>query len=271
MKKVKNIGLLLSLLAFVFLLFSGCEAGDPGNANGGSKSTKAKYAATGPHSVATASATGFSIYHPRDMKGNHPIITWGNGTGTPTIAYAPFLRHLASWGFVVIASNSTMTANGQAMVKGIDYLIEQNSKAGSPFSGMLDIDNIGTTGHSQGGGGAINAATDPRVTCAGLLSPAPGQIRQVKCPIFMVSGTADALGSIVRSMTWAPVKAPTIFGVLKGANHVTFSWNLGLETRGYMTAWFMAQLQDDPVAEKAFVEGGDLFKDSNWTVETKNF
>lgn len=262
MNKIKRIGLLLGLMAVLLLVFS---------AGASAQDTKAKYAASGSYGVATANATGFSIYYPRNMKGDHPIITWGNGTGTPTIAYTPFLRHLASWGFVVIASNSTMTASGEQMVKGIDYLIEQNSKSGSNFNGMLDTESIGTTGHSQGGGGAINAATDSRVTCTAPLSPAPGKIRQVECPTFMVTGTLDALNSIVKSMSWAPATAPTILGTLKGANHVTFSWNLGQDTRGYVTAWFMAHLQGDAEAEKAFVEGGDLFTDSKWTVQTKNY
>jgi hypothetical protein len=87
----------------------------------------------------------------------------------------------------------------------------------------------------------------------------------------MVSGTLDALAGLVRSMSWTPAQAPTILAVLKGANHVTFSWNLGKDTRGYVTAWFMAYLQGDVEAEKAFVEGGELFTDSNWTVQSKNF
>ncbi len=270
MKKIKRIGLLVCLLASVLLVFSGCETGDSNGAAQGGGSVKTKYASSGPHAVSQSSTTGFSIYHPKNMQGNHPIITWGNGTGAPTMSYAPFLRHLASWGFVVIASNSTMTGSGQQMVKGIDYLVKENGKAGSKFSGMLDTDNIGTTGHSQGGGGAINAATDPRVTCTAPLSPAPGSIRQVKCPTFMITGTADFLASIVRSMSWAPAKAPTILGVLKGANHMTFAWNLG-KARAYVTAWFMAHLQGDQLAQQAFVEGGELFKDSNWTVQSKNF
>lgn len=271
MKKVKRFDVLLLLLVSVLLVFYSCETGEVSNVDVVNQSIKAKYAANGPYGAVTTSVTNFSIYHPRNMKGDHPIITWGNGTGTPTMAYAPFLRHLATWGFVVIASNSVMTANGTQMIQGIDYLLEENKNSGSKFYGMLDTDKIGTTGHSQGGGGAINAATDPRVTCTAPISPAPGQIRKVTCPTFMVTGTMDALATIVRSMSWGPATAPTILGVLEGANHVTFSWNLGLDTRGYVTAWFMAYLQDDPLAEKAFVEGGELFTDDKWSIQTKNF
>jgi predicted dienelactone hydrolase len=36
----------------------------------------------------------------------HPVITWGNGTGSNPSLYKVLLNHLASHGFVVIASNS---------------------------------------------------------------------------------------------------------------------------------------------------------------------
>jgi dienelactone hydrolase len=244
------------------------------DSNGGQTdgTVEATYAATGPYTVTTTSTTGYKIYYPRDMDGNHPIVTWGNGTGAPTFTYNALLKHLASWGFVVIASDSTMTQSGEEMVGGIDYLIQENSRSGSIFYQMLDTERIGTTGHSQGGGGAINAATDSRVTCTAPLAPSPGQITQVKCPIFLVAGSADMIVSatLVRSMSYGPATAPTIFGIIQGAGHMSFSGNGG-QARGYVTAWFRYYLQEDQVAQQAFVPNGELFTNSNWDVEEKNF
>lgn len=268
------------VLAAIGILFAGCDWSGNNDGNSGSgdvpadvnASVEDTYAAGGTYAVATTSVSGYQIFHPGNMVGNHPIITWGNGTGAPTFSYNALLRHLASWGFVVVASNSTATQSGQEMIGGIDYLIQENGKPGSKFYNVLDTDSIGTTGHSQGGGGAINAAIDPRVKCTAPLAPSPGQIRQVSCPTFLIAGSADTLvsASLVRSMNYAPATAPTIFGILQGAGHMDFIGNGG-QSRGYVTAWFMYHLQGDPVAQQAFEENGELFTNSDWEVEQKNF
>ena len=51
------------------------------------------------------------------MTGDHPIISWGNGTGVSPSGYAWLLGHLASWGFVVIASESRNTGSGEEMLE----------------------------------------------------------------------------------------------------------------------------------------------------------
>jgi len=231
-----------------------------------------RYAGNGPFATSSESVTGFKIFHPTNMVGNHPIITWGNGTAAPTFMYQPFLNHLASWGFVVIASNSTMTQSGQEMIDGINYLTEQNSRSSSKFYGMLDIEHIGATGHSQGGGGAINAATDSRVTCSAPLAPAPGRIGQVKGPVFLVAGRRDFIVSsfLVNSTSYTPATGPTIFGIVDGMGHVSFSGNAGA-ARGYVTAWFMYHLQGDDYAAQAFIGECEICGNSSWQIKMKNF
>lgn len=185
------------------------------------------------YAVTSTSTSGYKIFYPSQMDGNHPIITWGNGTGAPTFSYKALLRHLASWGFVVVASNSSMTQSGKEMVGGIDYLIKENSKSGSTFYKMLDTDSVGTTGHSQGGGGAVNAAKDDRVICTAPLASSPAQIKKVKCPIFIVAGSADNIisANLVRSMCYTPATTPTIFGIIQGLNHSGFVGNGGQSMR----------------------------------------
>jgi dienelactone hydrolase len=206
------------------------------------------------------------------MVGNHPIITWGNGTGSPTAIYRSFLNHLASWGFVVIASNSVATQSGSEMVNGIDYLIQQNDNSSSKFYGMLDVDHIGSTGHSQGGGGAINAATDPRVTCSAPMAPSPGSIANVAGPVFLVAGSADFIvsSSLVSSTNYSPATGATLFGTISGATHTEFIGNAG-KARGYVTAWFMNYLQGDDYAAQAFINECEVCNNSSWQVRMKNY
>ena len=270
MKKMRQWMAMYSVMAALLVMFAGCvPSGSGGGATG---DIEAEYAATGPYATTSTSVTGYRIFYPRQMDGDHPIITWGNGTGAPTMTYTALLNHLASWGFVVVASNSTMTQSGEAMIGGIDYLIEQNATPGSPFYGKLDTQSIGSTGHSQGGGGAINAATDPRVKCSVPIAPSPGQIRQVKGPIFLVAGASDTIvsASLVRSTSYALAQAPTLFGIASGMGHMNFAGNAGM-ARGYITSWFMYQLQGDTHAGQAFTGSCEICSNPNWKVEKKNY
>ena len=235
-----------------------------------SETIEETYAVAGPYAVTSTSISGYQIFYPLEMEGNHPIITWGNGTAAPTFFYSAFLEHLASWGFVVIAANTTMAGSGEEMVAGIDHLIQENDRSDSIFYNLLEINRIGTIGHSQGGGGAINAATDARVTCTAPLAPTPGDIEQVQCPIFLVAGSSDFFvpASSIRRECYIPATAPTIFGIVQGMGHIDFMGNAG-RARGYVTAWFRGHLQGDQMAQQAFAEDGELFHHSNWTVEQK--
>lgn len=257
--------ILITVLAFVL---SACFPDGGGN----DSNIEATYAADGPYSTKSQSVSGFTIFYPSNLEGNHPIITWGNGTAAPTMVYRPLLNHLASWGFVVIASDSVMTQNGDDLIAGIDYLIDQNETPRSDFYGMLDTDHIGTTGHSQGGGGAINAATDSRVTCSVPIAPSPGSIGQVDGPVFLVAGRTDSIvsASLVRATSYSRATGPTVFGIVDGMGHMAFAGDAG-NARGYITAWFMYHLQDDEYAGEAFIDDCEICSDSDWEVNMKNF
>lgn len=217
----------------------------------------------------------FTLYRPTELgQGGvrHPIITWGNGTGTTPVIYGPFLTHLASHGFVVIASNSSSTGSGSEMLAGVQWLIDQNSSGSGDFAGKLDPSKVGATGHSQGGGGALNAGADPRVTTVVPIAPAPGS-GTLKGPMALLCGGQDTIISatgLCMSLIYSRATVPSFFGILKAATHTTAIGNLG----GYSapaTAWFRLQLMGDQSARPMFY-GTDctLCTDSNWTVTSKN-
>ncbi len=271
MKRVKRLMTFVFIVTGLLVMLTSCEA-PPDNGCGSTGAIGDKYAASGPYTAATTSITGFTIYYPRQMDGGHPIITWGNGTSAPTVTYSSFLRHLSSWGFVVIATNSTMTGSGDEMMEGVDYLIRQNRTPGSTFYGKLDTQKIATTGHSQGGYGAINAASESIVKTTVPIAPGPGNIGDVDCPIFLIAGSEDDIvqASMVRSLIYLRAKAPTIFGIAEGMGHLDFMGDMG-NARGYITAWFMYQLKGDTNAGQAFVGSCELCSDSDWKVEKKGF
>ena len=180
-----------------------------------------KYFAGGPWQVtvqiaaACCAANGFAsdLYYPMNLGANnfkHPVVTWGNGTGGTSTGCDYFLRHLASWGFVVIASQDGYERNGASILAAAHKMVDQNSNPGSPFSNKLDIYHIGAVGHSQGAGGVVRAMIDstttppyPRIITA-VPVELPGQ-RFCFCPpgdvldtaavthgsVFFVDGSAD--------------------------------------------------------------------------------
>ena len=236
------------------------------------------FAASGPFATRNNPQGGpneaYSLYYPVDMGLGglkHPIITWGNGTGATPIAYSGLLKHWASHGFVVIASNSTQTGSGEEMVQGVAWLISENSRPGSLFFNRIDTDAVGASGHSQGGGGAINAGNDPRVTCTAPIQPAPGNVGGLQGPMFVIAGSDDTIVSpqLVSLTVYGPATVPSVFGILAGADHFA-PVGSAEGMRGYLTAWFRLHLMKDESARNLFYgENCSICNDSNWTVQRK--
>ncbi len=270
------------ILAAAFLLLAialvSCGGSDPApeEAVRNQGNTEMEYAARGPLETSRASIPGYELFYPSIMQdGAHPIITWGNGTLAIPAYYQALLDHFASYGFVVIASTSTMTGSGDQMLGGVDWLFDENTRAESIFFNKIDTDHVGATGHSQGGGGTINAGTDPRITCTAPLEPIPGRVRELQGPMFLVAGSNDTLvpASWVTSSTFEPALVPTVYGIAQGAGHLTPLGDAGM-MRGYVTAWFCALLLGHEQAEEAFFGQGEsceICNNPSWVVMRKNF
>lgn len=230
------------------------------------KPIETKYHADGPWQVATiVTATACDhkqdlcdIYYPVNLGQDgykHPIVAWANGTGDTPIdpsTYAYFLRHLASWGFVVIATRDGETGYGDTILDSIAYMKAQAADPTSPFYDKLDTAHVGTAGHSQGATGAVNAMLHANAATPNAIQTAVSFhiARQSFCnpadlclltadleggtsgSIFYVSGTSDILISPDKQLLYlgkidsnqgyydhtpsALIKAKAI---LKGPNH----------------------------------------------------
>src|SRR4051794_41663228 len=93
---------------------------------------EATYKVAGPSAVATSDVTDaggnvtYNLLYPANLGTGGvkaPIVTWGNGTGAVPSQYSGLLHQLASWGFVVVASTSTTTGTGAAMLAGAQYMV----------------------------------------------------------------------------------------------------------------------------------------------------
>jgi hypothetical protein len=132
------------------------------------KPIELKYYGNGPWAVTVSigslccdsAGDNFDVYYPTALgQGgfHHPILTWGNGTNSLSSNYAYFLKHMASWGFVVIAAQDKNAGSGQTILDAANFLIAANGDPASIFFQKLNTSQIGAFGHSQGATGAINA------------------------------------------------------------------------------------------------------------------
>ena len=154
------------------------------------------------------------VYQPKDLaaaeaKRKLGVYLWGNGGCSPDAASSRFhLTEIASHGYVVIAPGKILSgpqappqrggadagaamppsANGataEKMIAGLDWILAENQRQGSPYFGAIDTTRIAAAGFSCGGLIALKAAFDPRVTAtliesSGILtSPPPGAMGMI--------------------------------------------------------------------------------------------
>lgn len=273
------------------------------------------YYAAGPWAVSVAigaeccdsAGDKFDLYYPTNLGQNgfhHPILTWGNGTNSLSGNYTFFLKHMASWGFVIIAAQDKNSGAGQTILDGANFLIAANSNSASIFFNKLDVTQVGSFGHSQGATGALNALIKSLGTIKTVMPiELPGQQfcgNPLNCAdtshlsqgsIFLLDGSLDfpispptqlasatGLQSIFAYYNATPAGIVKVKGSLNGPTHcdvqgvpnctpTTVPCFLGVYGYlGYPTAWMMFQLQNDNFAHGAFVNGtGEMFSETkNW-------
>ena len=229
----------------------------------------------------------YKIWYPSALAGEEgrewPIVVMANGTGVPASRYTPVFRHLASWGFVVIGNEMQNSWSGGASAGALDLLAELNEDPSSLFYHKLDLDNVGSAGHSKGAIGAINAVTTQpngdsykALYLASTTSSLYASTLEwaydpalIDVPCFMTAGTglldageagspevAEEAQEVSIAPLWSqeenysliPDSVPKLRARRTGADHAEMlPW-----PDGYMTAWFMYWLQGDEAAGRAF-------------------
>ena len=237
-----------------------------------------RWAALGPSAVAVeALDAGHTVYRPADLGAEgtlHPVIVWGNGTGVPPQLYDGLLRHWASHGFVVAAANTPNAGSGQEMLAGAATLISENDRQGSRYHQRIDVAHIGASGHSQGGGGAIVAGADPRISAVVPIEPGPqGNVTALHGPMLILGGQFDTIVApplLVIPRYQQADQIVAVYGELAGATHATPAGDGG-GFRGVSTAWFRFWLSDDTAAAPTFFGAScALCSDPAWSDVRRN-
>lgn len=239
---------------------------------------EAKYLAMGKYKVKStkSKATELTkynyVYYPEELKNSnkkYPVVVVLNGTGVLPKKYKALFNHLASWGFIVVGNDDRSTGFGKSSDETIDYIKKANKDKDSVLYEKVDIDNIGITGHSQGGAGVFTAISimehKDEYKTAVALSPTQEEmalgfgwnydLTKVNIPTLMIAGTQgdfeiQAVIPIEKMIDmYSKIPSPKAMMRRIGAEHGQMLYSAD----GYVTAWFMWQLQDDEVASKAFV------------------
>lgn len=219
----------------------------------------------------------FEIYYPSELESTdkrYPLVVICNGSGLPASKYPNLFKHLASWGFIVIGTEEKYAWNGFGAEMCITFLRDIDGKQTlggnnetNPFYQKVDFDRVGITGHSQGGVGVFNAISTQEhgsvYKAAVALSPTKTElaenlywhydVSEITTPMLLISGTDEAgfiePDTLEEIYDLFPEETLRVKATRDNAGHNDMLYFAD----GYVTAWFMWQLQGDEEAAKAFV------------------
>lgn len=233
---------------------------------------EAEYLKMGPYAVkryredAEKPMDKYLFYYPAELENSdrrYPVVLVVNGTGVFANKSRYYLEHLASWGFIVLDNYDPSTFSGESADRTLARLLELGEDSGSVFCGKVDKENIGITGHSQGGVGVFNAVQNWEHSglykCAVSISPTEEELAnaigmtyassKTEIPTLLLCGREnDVISPEKLGAMYDGLKAPKAMAVRRDANHGEMLYCAD----GYATAWFMWRLQGDEHAGRAF-------------------
>lgn len=227
----------------------------------------------------------YVIYYPKELEQNkqqYPVVIFANGTGVGASKYSEMFEHLGSWGFIVLGNEDPETATGESIDTTLSILLNENKDKESIFFGKVDVESIGICGHSQGGVAVFNSISSQEHSnmykCAVTLSPSDeaNSAKQGRAydsskttiPIMIFAGTEyDAISLENMKSMYQKIDAHKIIGRKTGMGHGEMLYSAD----GYVTAWFMWQLQNDQNAANAFIgENPEIFRNELYQDQQSN-
>lgn len=220
-----------------------------------------KYMAAGSYEIGyfeadyaeNADIKKIEIWYPEELETSseqYPVVVFVNGTGVAASRYRPVFEHLASWGFIAIGNEDPSTWEGKKADATLSWLLAANEDETSIFYHRVDTNNIGITGHSQGGIGVFRAINETEhkelYKCAVSLSPTqedmaealkmPYDSSKTAIPVMILAGapndviSLEGLNDMVKKIS---------AGVVVARRSNTDHGQMLYSGDGYVTAWFM--------------------------------
>lgn len=312
MKTIRGIGLGIAAVIVVFVIKGLIDSKKPSVKDDYFKDflsfapLELKYSQTGEYEVSTLTDPSDNdrikkvrFWFPAELADNsrrYPVIVVVNASGTPAFKYEPWFRRLASWGFIVVGNEDPQAGTGETTSVMLDCLL--NLPQDHPLSGRLDTENIGIIGFSQGGAGALAAATMYdngkmyKTIFTGsaaypLLASNLGwkyDVSKINIPYFMAAGTGETDDKGVADITKEYAGVAPLASLIENYNVITDDVlkvraraagaeheDMLARSDGYMTAWMLWQLCGDKEASSVFIgEDAEILHNSNWQDVEKN-
>lgn len=235
----------------------------------------------------------FNVYRPKDLAQGgycHPILVWANGhtdnpepnpplcvtgNGQYCGSYLMLMQQMASHGFVVIASLSTITSQGSPVptLVGLDWLLQQADDPSSPYYHRLDTAHIGAFGHSEGGASTCIAASDPRISAISTVSGTRANAGFHQPALFFCGAkdtvvSRDSVANVYKTIT----SQPAILVNNLAADHGGWLYQNGAKGPDIfgMTAWFRVHLMGYTANRRYFYGPSCAFCSDNRVTVMRN-
>lgn len=118
-----------------------------------------------------------TYYVPSGGDGNYAILGWGNGTGGSVSTYSGLLEAAAQQCVLVAAAETSSSGDGRDVANAVN-------SAKSRYSNIVGSNpTVCTSGHSQGGGGAFNAANRLGADCVIGVQPDTVYTTSISSPL----------------------------------------------------------------------------------------
>jgi len=251
------------------------------------------------------------VYYPAVSEGNgapvlqgnrYNIISFGHGFTLSPNLYISLYRHLASWGYIVIApaTETGFFPSHINFARDLAFVIKDMKRKGRTsgdfFYGVTDSLFAGVFGHSMGGGCSFLAASlDTNIKAVSSLAAAntnPSSVSAaslIKSPVQLLSGQRDSIASYAAHQLPHYNNAYPFRHIVNifGGNHSQFHLIPGLDdlvdnpaaisrieqqriTRFYVTSFFNLFLKND-TAYKKFLYGDIAESDTAVNFMYNNF
>lgn len=211
--------------------------------------------ATAQTTVSRLSATGFgggTIYYPTSTaEGTFGAVAVSPGFTATQSSIAWIGPRLASHGFVVITIDTLSTldqpdSRGDQLLAALDYLTDRSS-----VRSRIDASRLAVAGHSMGGGGSLEAASQDGTLQAGVpLAPwnTDKTWSEVRTPMLIIGGSADTVAPVashsIPFYNSLPASSEKAYMELRGASHF-FPQSPNTTMAKYMISWLKRWVDDD--------------------------
>ena len=211
--------------------------------------------ATSQTSVSSLAADGFgggTIYYPTSTSsGTFGAVAVAPGFTATSSMYSWMGPRIASQGFVVfiIDTNSTLdfpASRGDQLQAALDYLVDESS-----VRSRVDRTRLAVAGHSMGGGGSLEAASDdPSLQAAIPLQPwnSDKSWSEVRVPTMIIGAQNDTIASVSSHSepfyNSIPASSEKGYVELRGASHMVATQSNSTPAK-FMIVWLKRYVDND--------------------------